>query len=192
MFGWLAHALAAARATAPVSESSITRCSVAMHGDELAACLPLLGSVLCLPAQRAIGDECATSAGWLVARRELAPLLHTRELLVSSMIGADGPREWIDARDANGAPCARLYLLPDTDYLAWDALLARARHLPAAPLSAQRLGYQVTQAELVYFHVRRLGALHLLDSTRAGAVSRLGRGIAHDVARAASVALAGS
>ncbi|WP_199096815.1 hypothetical protein [Dyella sp. ASV21] len=190
MFGWLAHAFASVRPFSAAVDVDISRCTVAMRGDELAACLPLLGSVLCLPAPRGAHETAPLPPGWLVERRELAPLLHTHELMVSSMIGADGPREWIDAMDAGGHLCARLHLLPDTDYLAWDALLVRSRALPSAPLSAQRLACRATHAELLHFRVRRIGVLNLLESAPPQTLSPLGRGIAHEVARTAAVALA--
>ncbi|HEU4669993.1 MAG TPA: hypothetical protein VFR91_04775 [Dyella sp.] len=41
-------------------------------------------------------------------------------------VTSEGPREWITVHDLAGVPRCRLYLLPDTDYLAWDALLSHA------------------------------------------------------------------
>lgn len=104
------------------------------------------------------------------------------------MIGADGPREWMDCLDAHGHFCARLHLLPDTDFLAWDALLADARALP--PISpCLQLRFRAASAELVSFHVRRLGALNVLDAAPLGQLSMLGRGIAREIARVSAVAL---
>ncbi|MHA6204493.1 hypothetical protein ACXU4B_08730 [Dyella soli] len=127
--------------------------------------------------------------GWLVARRELAPLLRTRQLVACSLIGRDGPREWIDCIDASGRPCARLHLLPDTDYLAWDALLVQGQALPPASLQHERLSWRAAGAELLSFRRRRLGALQLLEAEPLPRVSPLGRSIARDVARAAAVEL---
>ncbi|WP_430387995.1 hypothetical protein [Dyella sp. 20L07] len=189
MLGWLAHVFATVRPPTDSADGSICRCVVPMTGAELAARLPLLGSVLCLPARRAEHEEHSLPAGWLAARRELTPLLDTHELIVSSMIGVDGPREWIDCVDASGRFCARLHLLPDTDYLAWDALLARGRALPAAPVRADHLACRATRAELLYFRVRRLGPLSLLDTVPLGRLSLLGQGIAREVAKAAAVEL---
>ena len=135
MFGWLAHAFATARSSADTAAWTISRSSVRIDGAALAARLPLLGGVLYLPACASSRPTRALAPGWLVTRQDLAPLLQTEELRASSMIGADGPREWIDCLDASGAFCARLHLLPDTDYLAWDALLTGGTPLPAAPVS---------------------------------------------------------
>ena len=187
MLGWLTHAFTA---MCPVAGAgSITRCSVPMAGVELASRLPLLGSVLYLPAPRSTAQDLPVTAGWLVAKRELAPLFETRELVAASMIGAEGPREWIDCMDAQGHPCARLHLLPDTDYLAWDALLAGSRLLPAAPWRAERIVCRAASAMLVHFRRRCVGALQLLETMPLAQVSALGRGIASEVARAAAVEL---
>ncbi|MFC4525410.1 hypothetical protein ISN76_04080 [Dyella halodurans] len=187
MLGWLTHAFAA---MCPAADAgSITRCSVSMLGVELAAHLPLLGSVLYLPAPRPAPQDLPVCTGWLVAQCELAPLFDTRELVAASMIGAEGPREWIDCMDAQGRPCARLHLLPDTDYLAWDALLAGSRLLPLAPLRPERLVCRAASATLAQFRHRRVGALQLLETMPLAKVSALGRGIAGEVARAAAVEL---
>ena len=135
MFGWLAHAFGTVRSCADTAAWTISRTSVRMSGPELASRLPLLGGVLYLPACASSRPTRDVAPGWLVTREDLAPLLQTEELRASSMIGADGPREWIDCFAASGAFCARLHLLPDTDYLAWDALLARGTSLPAAPVT---------------------------------------------------------
>jgi hypothetical protein len=189
MLGWLAHAFASARCSTDGASCSISRCAVPMTGRELAARLPLLGGVLYLPARPPIHRELPVPSGWLVTRPELAPLLHTRELVVASMIGADGPREWIDCLDARSQFCARLHLLPDTDYLAWDALLAQGRALPSAPMQPARMACRAASAELVCFGTRHIGGLDVLDATPLGRLSALGCGIAREAARAAAVEL---
>jgi len=163
-----------------------------MNGVELAQRLPWLGSVLYVQVspRREYDASACLPAGWLVERPELATLLATTQLILSSQIGADGPREWIDAFDAQGQLCASLHLLPDTDYLAWDALLADGYCLPSAWLRGERRRRHSGHAEILQFQVRRMGGLHLLESTPAGRLSGLGRAIACDVARAWSVELA--
>jgi hypothetical protein len=189
MFGWLAHAFAAAR-TNDTTAWTISRTSVPMSGSELAARLPLLGGVLYLPACPSSRSMRTAASGWLVAREDLSPLLHTEELRASSMIGADGPREWIDCLDAAGSFCARLHLLPDTDYLAWDAMLACGTPLPAAPVCPGEVACKAAIAQLLCFRTSHLASLEVLDTLPLGRLSPLGRGIARDVARAASVELA--
>ena len=187
MLGWLTHAFAAMCPLA--NTATITRCSVPMPGVELASRLSLLGGVLYLSTPRPAQSDLLVASGWLVARPELAPLFDTRELVAASMIGAEGPREWIDCMDAQGRPCARLHLLPDTDYLAWDALLAGSRLLPAAPLRPERIVCRAASATLVQFRHRRVSALQLLETMPLAQVSALGREIAGEVARAAAVEL---
>lgn len=190
MFGWLAHAFATLRPARDAAGWSISRCRVPMPGPELAARLPMLGSVLYLPAHCAEQHSWPLPTGWLASRCELAPVLRTERLIVSSMIGADGPREWIDCIDGQGSFCARVHLLPDTDYLAWDALLAGGEPLPATPLCPDRVACRAASAELVCFRTRRMGALDLLETVPLGQLSRLGRDIACEAARTAAVELA--
>lgn len=189
MFGWLAHAFGTVRSCADTAAWTISRTSVRMSGPELASRLPLLGGVLYLPACASSRPTRDVAPGWLVTREDLAPLLQTEELRASSMIGADGPREWIDCFAASGAFCARLHLLPDTDYLAWDALLARGTSLPAAPVCSAEVACKAAIAELLCFRTLRMASLDVLDTLPLGQLSLLGRGIARDVARAAAVAL---
>ena len=189
MLGWLAHAFASTRSSRDTAGCSISRCSVPMTGPDLVSRLPMLGSVLYLPARSSTHLELPLPPGWLVARSELVGLLHTHELVVASMIGADGPREWIDCMDANGRFCARLHLLPDTDYLAWDALLTQGRALPAAPVQSGCFTCRASRAELVGFGTRRLGGLDLLETVPLGRLSAVGCGIAREAARAAAVEL---
>jgi hypothetical protein len=190
MFGWLAHAFASLRPSCDAANWSISRCMVPMAGTELAARLPVLGSVLYLPARCVAQEPWPLPAGWLAARCELAPLLRSEALVVSSMIGADGPREWLDCVDRQGRFCARVHLLPDTDYLAWDALLAGSEPLPATPLCPDQVACRATSAELVCFRTRRLGQLDLLETVPLGHLSTLGRHIAREAARTAAVELA--
>lgn len=78
------------------------------HARQLAA----LGTVLCLFRPRHGGEL----GGWAQAVRVLAAV--------------DGPDESLDFLDRHGRCCWRLFLLPDSDFLAWDTLLAQ---LPSQP-----------------------------------------------------------
>lgn len=100
--------------------------------------LAALGSVLCLYRD----DDAPTVHGWWAAA-------HAD---VHACVDASGAREWVSVHGApaNGLPSSpaarhdrmRLYLLPDTDFLAWErmtATLAPAteRDHSAAPLHAR-------------------------------------------------------
>ncbi|HBK54799.1 MAG TPA: hypothetical protein DDZ76_00715 [Xanthomonadales bacterium] len=88
--------------------------------------LQRLGPVLCLyPSGRLIADRVPlpVHAPWPM-QRELTALLVAAGLRVERDISSDGPNERIWFLDPAGRPSFGLWLLPDTDYLAWDALLA--------------------------------------------------------------------
>ncbi|WP_049623615.1 hypothetical protein [Frateuria defendens] len=146
-----------------------------------AARLPALGCVLYLPARVAP----APAGGLLPLRAELAPLAGLRGLFAASLVTGDGPREWLDAVDRQGRVLARLYLLPDTDYLAWDALLA-AGAPGAAPLRAPAV-FCPAGAHVLRFQARTLAGMSLLDARTPTAMSPLGSQLALRIAKAESV-----
>ncbi len=77
--------------------------------SELAA----LGTVLCLYHGRSGGEL----AGWSRAV----------EAVACASLDSDGMRECVLFRDAAGDCCWKLYLLPDSDFLAWERLSSRLR-----------------------------------------------------------------
>jgi len=81
--------------------------------------LAALGTVLCVH-RPGLGDPLD---GW---RRACRVALHQR-------LDSDGLDECLWFFDAQGACCWRLYLLPDSDFLAWDALLEGLPVLDAPP-----------------------------------------------------------
>jgi hypothetical protein len=187
MFGWLAHTLAAVcpHAFAPSCQPRWLRIAPA----SLASRLPLLGTVLYLP-MRSDGSPDHPARGWLAESEDLAPLLHTRWLLASCVIGADGPREWLECVDAAGRLRARLHLLPDTDYLAWDVLLCAATPEDAPVFQRVQRPFRAAGARLLHFTQRRLGQMDVLGGRDAARLSALGHDIAREVARAEALAFA--
>ena len=152
----------------------------------LARRLPAAGPVLYLPCAAAAMTDAAT--GLLVGHRELAPLLCVRWLVAACAIGSDGPHEWLECRAIDGRLCARLHLLPDSDYLGWDALLAAA--VPARVAQGTRAGDgRVAAARLLDVRCRRLAGLDVLDAQPAARLSALGAGIARGIARAEGLVL---
>jgi hypothetical protein len=75
--------------------------------------LAALGTVLCLSRADGGGE----TGGWLRACR----------VEVAVALDSDGMRESLRFHDAAGACCWQLFLLPDSDFLAWERL---ARRLP--------------------------------------------------------------
>lgn len=182
MFGPWVHRLQAFRpqACAP----SISRRDMRVTPAELAAGLPSLGNVLYVPMR---SHDWKMSRGLLVEAMQLAPLLQTRRWVAGCMITVEGPREWIECVDGYDRACARLYLLPDTDYLAWDSLLAGGEPM-AAPVTLSRHS-PPANAQVLRFHVRRLAGLDVLGAEASEEVSPLSRQLAGHIARAEAVPL---
>jgi hypothetical protein len=123
------------------------------------SCLPsttelaALGTVLCVFSRRYGGEL----GGWTqAAGAELR-----------SGIDSDGWHECLQFRDRNGDCCWRLYLLPDSDFLAWEHLQSRLPAIEAMPgpseavagrlwrrLSA-RVGGERWQSSVVRLHALR-------------------------------------
>jgi hypothetical protein len=187
MFGWLAsHAALICRRA---DTSPVQRRWLRMSPLQLARHLPQLGSVLYLPEQAIANTLIHPPHGLLVEHLELSPLLQTCWLAAASVISSDGPHEWLECIDRYGRLRARMHLLPDTDYLAWDALLAIGAPI-AAPVSLQRpRGFRAESARVLCFRTRQLAGLALLSGIAPVAISTLGLGIAGEIARAEAVEL---
>ncbi len=147
----------------------------------LAAALPALDSVLYMPLAAGAPPLPALPRGLLVETPQLTLLLRVRWLMVVSVIEVDGPREWIDGLDRTGRPCVRLHLLPDTDYLGWDRLLAGGEPAIAMPDTPH---LWALDAYPLCFHRRPLGGLDVLRGEEASELSPLGRQLAGRIARA--------
>ena len=183
MFGWLATHLA--HLCPRASGVAVSRRWLRIVPRQLAHCLPAAGCMLYLPCAT-MTDE--TVPGLLVGNSELAPLLRVRWLVAASAIGSDGPHEWLECRARDGRLCARLHLLPDSDYFGWDALLAAGAPAPAA--HGLRPGDERTvAARLLEFRCRRVAGIDLLDASPATGVSALGGGIARGIARVEGLVL---
>ncbi|HEV7778444.1 MAG TPA: hypothetical protein VGO76_16350 [Luteibacter sp.] len=188
MFGWFSAFGAAQRPRA----SSVATRWLAVAPQALAQGLAQLGCVLYLPTRRCDADSGDLPLGLLAESMELTPLLRTRYVGLASAVTEEGPREWIECVDGVGALQARIYLLPDTDYLAWDALFADGVAV-TAPMR-HRAGPPVCFAErarLLCFTRRQVSRLAMLGSEAPSHVSSLGRGVARDIAVAEAVSMAG-
>jgi hypothetical protein len=89
--------------------------------------LPRLGPVLCLyPAKRCAGQDLRrpADAPWPL-QHELTALLAAAGTRAEFELSSEGLNERIWFLDPSGRPQFGLWLLPDTDYLAWDALIAK-------------------------------------------------------------------
>jgi hypothetical protein len=187
MFGWLSSFGVPTRA-----RGTPTTRWLALAPATLFEGLGQLGGVLYLAAP--LCADCAiapTNEGCLVESADLAPLLVTRWVGVTCAVTAEGPREWIDCIGATGDTVARVYLLPDTDYLAWDGLFAGA--VPVDPphrRAPDREWLRASRARVLIFTRRRLAGFTVLGAHDAR-ISSLGHGVARDIALSESVDIAG-
>ena len=153
------------------------------HPQQLAA----LGAVLCLYRTQASGEL----AGW------------SQAVVASSdsALDSDGLRESVQFHDRDGRCCWQLFLLPDTDFLAWEQMTAR---LPDARgpekeaglaerlwrRVANRLGGESWQANVLRFHALAAGPGFAGMSLLAASLPRLsacGAGAARCIARGAGI-----
>ncbi|QDE40498.1 hypothetical protein FIV34_15430 [Luteibacter pinisoli] len=185
MFGWLASFGVQSRART----GSTTRW-LAVSPRTLVEGLGQLGGVLYLaPRPTSCPANVLPPAGCLVENADLAPLLSTACVGLTCAITAEGPREWLDCVSREGDTLARIYLLPDTDYLAWDGLFADAIAIEAPDRRApDREWLRASRARVLSFQRRRLVGFDVLGA-REVLISTLGRGVARDIAVSESVAI---
>lgn len=187
MFGWLSSFGVPTRA-----RSSSTTRWLALAPRTLFEGFGQLGGVLYLapPLTKCVlGTPAADTC--LVESADLAPLLVTRCVGLTCAVTAEGPREWIDCVSGEGDTVARIYLLPDTDYLAWDGLFADAVPVDAPPRRApDREWLCASRARVLTFTCRRMTGFTVLGA-RDARISTLGHGVARDIALSESVGIAG-
>jgi len=115
-----------------------------------------------------------------------------------------GPREWLEFVDAQSACIARLYLLPDADYLAWDAMLGDCAIVRVAPDKSSRWRAHAAfmrcacrrmrgswQARIVRLPLMRLPCLQVCGLRTPTELSVLGRQIAATIVRDENISLQG-
>lgn len=157
---------------------------------QLARWLPRLGTLLYLHAAPARGLTEEPPSRVLVTQWAMAPLLATCWLVAASAITDEGPREWCECVDRAGRVRACLYLLPDTDYLAWDELTAAenlAHFVP--PPAPGALPFRADGACVVSFRLRQLAGSLLLEQCANTPLSSCGTQMAEHITRVNAVAL---
>lgn len=187
MFSPFVHRLQACSTDA--ADGAVHRQASALQPVSLIRQLPTLGDVLYvpMPCRDAVGD--GMPPGVLVECAELAPLLRARWLVQASIITVDGPREWVECVDRYGHICCRMHLLPDTDYLAWDRLLAAGTPTRAAQRELNHSRARPVSAQLLRFHHQPIAGLLVLGAKAASRLSPLGRHLADRIARDEALAL---
>lgn len=187
MFGWLTTPSSPRCRHTPLTVLSRRVRHISPH--VLMHKMPGLGSVLYLHNTTAQVITEALPPGLLVTDRALAPLLDVRWLMATSAVTEDGPREWLECMDRFGRSRARLHLLPDTDYLAWEALMAMHESPLQPPVSPGTPLLRPDSASIVNFCLRKLAALVVLEGNAATELSPLGHHVASHIAHAESVSL---
>lgn len=187
MYGWLDTSICAARAWFADSDERCLR----VTPSTLAHWLPLLGSVLYVPSRTFVDSPALWPDGLLSESRLLQPLLRTRYLRVLGMVSADGPREWIECLDERGEILARLHLLPDTDYLAWDNLPNESEAVASIPKHGGARMSRGNAAHLMRFRCQSLANIICLGEGAPQCISALGRVIAHAIAGAQPLLMRG-
>jgi len=173
------------------------RSSLDLHA--LARWLPRLGAVLWLDrsARRHAPMRAVTGSRGLLLldHPALDALARSTIATAHTQVTPHGPREWLAFRDASGETLAKLFLLPDTDYLAWDEMTAAAALAPRIEEPARwhahaaflrqalaRIG-TAWQARLFTFEQRKLPWLQTLDARSPLRLSLLGLELARLIAR---------
>lgn len=157
-----------------------TPCRWLWLGDALAD----LGVVLYVYAQRESRTWLAPHAPW-PARRELVGLVAAERVVASVAVDSDGPHECLRFLDEAGDTLASLWLLPDSDFLAWETLLAA---LPGEAIVRERTRRdaprRTSQARVLRLQRARVGGVDLLDAQTPTRLSVLGLGSARRLALA--------
>jgi hypothetical protein len=166
--------------------------------------LPKLGTVLwsCRGERdRTFPRARLTSQGiFLFDHPALGVLADCTSVNAFSAVTSHGPREWLQLSDTQETPIAKLHLLPDTDYMAWDAMLAGSC-VTAVP-TGQRLTTRNNflcevfarrrdadwRARLARFPMLHLVGMRVMGLRAPVSVSALGRHIARDIADGERVA----
>ena len=161
--------------------------------------LPRLGAVLWLdrPARRSYPRAMIASRGVLLLDHPaLQSLARCDSASAHRQVTSHGPREWIAFHDMGGEPSAKLFLLPDTDYLAWDEMIDATGLAPSLVEEAARWYPQAAclrslflrlgapwQAQALTFEHRRMPWLQALDARPPLRLSLLGHELALAIAR---------
>jgi hypothetical protein len=166
--------------------------------SRLVDAMPRLGAVLWLERrERRPLPRLAASGSHgvlLIEHPALAALTRSVGATAHCAVTPNGPREWLCFQDSAGTSCAKLFLLPDTDYLAWDEMTA-ASHIappvrPAQPWHAHgaflrgalaRLG-SGWRARVLTFELKRMPWLRTLAARPPLRISLFGFEIARSIA----------
>ena len=158
----------------------------------LVPALVALGPVLhvdCLPAGGSV--HLVERAPW-PARSELVGLACARRVAASVALDSDGPRECLHFLDDAGTPVTSIWLLPDSDFLAWERLIDSLPGVSASDIDWwQRLPREGARgsARVRQFQRLHLAGCELIDAVVPTRLSGIGRERARQIAEAAGARL---
>jgi len=147
--------------------------------------LAALGPVFCLWA-RAPASTTPVSPAIAAGSPDSQVLARPGALSHACAVTLDGPREWITVHDQAGIARCRLHLLPDTDYLAWDALVAHAGPMSAPDVPST---LRARHGRRLCFDVQTIGPWALVCARPVNGCCPLSARTAQELARAEGVAL---
>lgn len=182
---------------APRARGSERSDSASLDLAMIAEWLPRLGTVLWLERREAAPSApLRMNAGprlMLLEHAAAGVLARCASLRAWSNVTPQGPREWLSLHQASGEIAAKLYLLPDSDVLAWDQMTAALGLAPveSTPLDAtghasflrralSRFGHR-WQARLLAFDLKPLPWLHTLGAKAPLRISLLGLDLARTI-----------
>lgn len=157
------------------------------------------------PALTALGPvlhvDCSPARGFFPERLHQAPRPACAELIglvcaagvrACVVLDSDGPRESLHFFDAEGGLLAGIWLLPDSDFLAWERLLsvlpgAATQEPPARSRWSQRAYRGVARVRCL--ERVRLHDGELLDARTPARLSPIGQGRARHIAAAVGARL---
>lgn len=182
--------------TLPAAEVAPGGCPV--DWGLLAQWLPRLGPMLCLeqtlcPRAEA-GQDSRDGAEVGLTGHAQCLLRDCVRLSSHVLVTTEGPREWLSCYAADGRHCAKLFLLPDADWLAWDEMMAalclrpecrepavRAAHWAFLRAALARMG-NAWRAQVLCFAVQQTLSLNLLQTRMPSRLSPIGLERAHRIA----------
>lgn len=187
MFGWIV-ANGSKRCHLCLAPTDMSQSVRRIDAREVLDWLPTLGNVLWVHGPRGVTRGCPP--GWVLSGPSLAALADATWLMSSCAITEDGPREWCQCLDSQGRVLGRFHLLPDTDYVAWDALAAVSDAGLIPPTLQVAGAFRPTGAAVVCFRLCRLAGLKMLEPEEPESPrSPLSCRVARQLARTESVAL---
>ncbi|MEO6799692.1 MAG: hypothetical protein ABI178_07135 [Rhodanobacter sp.] len=172
------------RAPCPGADDlAIERRTLGLSPLQLAAALPSLGKLLYLSVNQRASPSGVLPPGLLTDTVELMPLLQFRKLRAASLITVEGPCEWIECADRYGHASARMYLLPDSDFLAWDGLHAAVGSNAPVARASPTAQPCLDRARIVQFRHRTWAGMQLLSAESCVRISTLSCRVATQIVR---------